>query len=96
MRFARASYSLVNEFQGISFYIFRNDFTQSVGNGAITYLVSDIMVEIDYQRKEFTKQIMQTNDNYFAMNADGDSCICLIENHLADSFLQKHRFEYLP
>ena len=29
---------------------------------------------------------MQTNDNYFVMNADGDSCICLIENHLADLF----------
>jgi len=67
-----------------------------VGDGGITYVVSDIMVDINYQRKGLAEQIMQAIDNYFEVNAHDDSYICLIANHPADLLYKKHRFEYLP
>lgn len=71
-------------------------FGRIVGDSGITYVVSDIMVDIDYQRKGFAERIMQAIDNYFEVNARDDSYICLIANHPADLLYKKHRFEYLP
>jgi Acetyltransferases len=71
-------------------------FGRVVGDGGITYVVSDIMVDTEYQRKGFAEQIMQEIDGYFEANAFEDSYICLIANQPADLLYQKHRFEYLP
>ena len=67
-----------------------------VGDGGITYVVSDIMVDKDYQRRGLAEQIMKAIDGYFEENAHEDSYICLIANHPADLLYNKHKFEYLP
>lgn len=71
-------------------------FGRIVGDGGITYVVSDIMVDMEYQRKGFAEQIMQAIDSYFEVNAQEDSYICLIANQPADLLYKKHKFEYLP
>lgn len=71
-------------------------FGRVVGDGGITYVVSDIMVDKDYQRRGFAEQIMKAIDGYFEENAHEDSYICLIANHPADILYNKHKFEYLP
>lgn len=71
-------------------------FGRVVGDGGITYVVSDIMVDKDYQRRGLAEQIMKAIDGYFEENAHEDSYICLIANHPADLLYNKHKFEYLP
>jgi GNAT superfamily N-acetyltransferase len=71
-------------------------FGRVVGDGGITYVVSDIMVDKDYQRRGLAEQIMKAIDGYFEENAHEDSYICLIANHPADILYNKHKFEYLP
>lgn len=71
-------------------------FGRVVGDGGITYVVSDIMVDKEYQRKGYAEQIMKAIDRYFEQNTHDDSYICLIANHPADLLYHKHKFEYLP
>lgn len=71
-------------------------FGRVVGDGGITYIVSDIMVDEEYRRKGFAEQIMGAIDNYFEENTHEDSYICLIANHPADKLYHKHGFKYLP
>jgi ribosomal protein S18 acetylase RimI-like enzyme len=71
-------------------------FGRVVGDGGITYVVSDIMVDKEYQRKGYAEQIMKAIDRYFEENTHDDSYICLIANHPADLLYHKHQFEYLP
>ena len=71
-------------------------FGRVVGDGGITYVVSDIMVDREYQRKGFAEQIMNAIDSYFEANTHEDSYICLIANHPADLLYHRHQFEYLP
>ena len=71
-------------------------FGRVVGDGGITYVVSDIMVDKDYQRRGLAEQVMKAIDGYFEENAHEDSYICLIANHPADILYNKHKFEYLP
>lgn len=71
-------------------------FGRVVGDGGITYVVSDIMVDKNYQRRGLAEQIMKAIDGYFEENAHEDSYICLIANHPADVLYNKHKFEYLP
>ena len=71
-------------------------FGRVVGDGGITYVVSDIMVDKDYQRRGLAEQIMKAIDGYFEENTHEDSYICLIANHPADILYNKHKFEYLP
>lgn len=70
-------------------------FGRIVGDGGITYVVSDIMVDSDYQRKGLAEKIMNAIDDYFDKNTYEDSYICLIANHPADLLYKKHRFKYL-
>ena len=94
----RSRIALSNSVMTISLYDGEKliGFGRIVGDGGITYVVSDIMVDFDYQRKGFAEQIMNEIDNYFEMNANDDSYICLIANHPADLLYNKHGFEYLP
>lgn len=71
-------------------------FGRVAGDGGITFVVSDIMVDKAYQRKGYAEQVMQAIDQYFDENAYEDSYICLIANQPADQLYRKHRFEYLP
>lgn len=71
-------------------------FGRIVGDGGITYMVSDIMVDKEYQRKGYAGQIMDAIDTYLDANTHSDSYVCLIANQPADLLYQKHRFEYLP
>lgn len=71
-------------------------FGRVVGDGGITYIVSDIMVDPEYRRRGFADRIMEAIDGYFAENTYEDSYICLIANRPADLLYHKHRFEYLP
>ncbi|WP_099469558.1 GNAT family N-acetyltransferase [Konateibacter massiliensis] len=71
-------------------------FGRVVGDGGITYVVSDIMVDREYQRKGYADQIMKAIDDYFEKNTYEDSYICLIANKPADKLYHKHNFEYLP
>jgi GNAT superfamily N-acetyltransferase len=71
-------------------------FGRIVGDGGITYVVSDIMVDENYRRKGFADQIMKAIDIYFQENTSEDGYICLIANHPADLLYNKYHFEYLP
>lgn len=71
-------------------------FGRVVGDGGITYIVSDIMVDEEYRRKGFAERIMEAIDGYFEENTYEDSYICLIANRPADLLYHKHRFKYLP
>ena len=80
--------------------IFDNDllvaFGRIAGDGGITYVVSDIMVDEAYRRRGLADQIMQAIDRYFDEHTHEDSYICLVANRPADRLYLKHRFEYLP
>ena len=71
-------------------------FGRIVGDGGITYVVSDIMVDATYQRKGYGERVMQAIDRYFDEHAHDDSYIVLIANRPADRLYHKHRFAYLP
>lgn len=94
----RSQVALKNSLFTVSIY--DNDklvgFGRVAGDGGITYVVSDIMVDREYQRRGFAEQIMKAIDSYFEENTHEDSYICLIANHPADLLYHKHRFEYLP
>ena len=66
-----------------------------VGDGGITYVVSDIMVDASYQGKGLGKRIMKEIDNYFNENADKDSYITLIAVKPADKLYSKFNFHYV-
>ncbi|MFT8351220.1 GNAT family N-acetyltransferase [Clostridium saccharoperbutylacetonicum] len=71
-------------------------FGRIVGDGGITYVVSDIMVDENYRRKGFADKIMKEINKYFEESTFEDSYICLIANSPADSLYHKYQFEYLP
>ena len=71
-------------------------FGRIVGDGGITYVVSDIMVDAAYRRRGYAEQVMQQIDLYFEQHTYEDSIICLIANQPADQLYHKHQFDYLP
>jgi GNAT superfamily N-acetyltransferase len=71
-------------------------FGRIVGDGGITYIVSDIMVDKDYQRQGYGDQIMKAINHYLEENTFEDSYVCLIANSPADKLYSKYQFEYLP
>ncbi len=94
----RSQIALKNSLFAVSIYDKEKliGFGRVVGDGGITYVVSDIMVDPEYQRKGFAEEIMKAVDRYFEENTQEDSYICLIANHPADLLYQKHQFDYLP
>ena len=67
-----------------------------IGDAGISYAVTDIMVDKEYQGKGYGKLIMKEIDNYFSENTDEDCYIILIANLPADNLYSKFSFEYLP
>jgi GNAT superfamily N-acetyltransferase len=94
----RSQIALKNSLFTISLYDEKKliGFGRVVGDGGITYVVSDIMVDKEYQRKGYAEQIMMAIDKYFDENTYDDSYICLIANQPADFLYHKHKFDYLP
>lgn len=71
-------------------------FGRVVGDGAISFVVSDIMVDSAYRRRGLGDRIMSAIDNYFDQHAYADSYICLIAVRPADALYLKHKFMHLP
>ena len=67
-----------------------------IGDNGISYAVTDIMVDKEYQGKGYGKLIMKEIDDYFSENTDEDCYIILIANLPADNLYSKFSFEYLP
>lgn len=70
-------------------------FGRIVGDLGITYVVSDIMVDPDYQRKGLGKIIMKEIDSYLVQNTDQYAFVCLIANKPADKLYSQFGFEYV-
>lgn len=69
-------------------------FGRIVGDQGITYIVSDIMVDPEYQGKGYGKVIMSEIDTYFSKNTDENAYICLLANKPADRLYSQFGFEY--
>lgn len=69
-------------------------FGRIVGDLGITYVVSDIMVDPDYQRKGLGKMIMKEINYYLEQNTDEYAYVCLIAKKPADRLYSQFRFEY--
>ncbi|MBU3171939.1 GNAT family N-acetyltransferase [Clostridium estertheticum] len=70
-------------------------FGRIVGDEGITYVVSDIMVDPNYQRKGLGKVIMREIDSYLNKNTDENAYVCLIANKPADKLYYQFDFEYV-
>jgi GNAT superfamily N-acetyltransferase len=70
-------------------------FGRIVGDQGITYVVSDIMVDPDYQRNGLGKVIMREIDCYLNKNTDENAYICLIANKPADKLYYQFDFDYV-
>jgi GNAT superfamily N-acetyltransferase len=70
-------------------------FGRIVGDEGITYIVSDIMVDPDYQHKGLGKRIMKEIDSYLEQNTDQHAYVCLIANKPADKLYHQFGFEYV-
>jgi GNAT superfamily N-acetyltransferase len=70
-------------------------FGRIVGDQAITYVVSDIMVDPDYQHKGIGKVIMREMDSYLNKNTDENAYVCLIANKPADKLYYQFNFDYV-
>jgi GNAT superfamily N-acetyltransferase len=69
-------------------------FGRIVGDQGITYIVSDIMVDPDYQGRGYGKIVMSEIDAYFNKNTDENAYICLIANKPADHLYSQFGFDY--
>lgn len=63
-----------------------------IGDGGITFAVTDIMVDKAYQRQWIGKEIMARIDEWFDNNTSTDSYIMLIANKPADQLYEKYHF----
>ncbi|MEG0284029.1 MAG: GNAT family N-acetyltransferase, partial [Erysipelotrichales bacterium] len=64
-----------------------------VGDGAISYVVSDIMVASTHQGLGIGKRIMSEIDKYFETNTDKDAYIILLANKPANKLYEQYKFE---
>ena len=67
-----------------------------VGDGGITFVVSDIMVDKKFQRRGIANKIMGIIDQWFDENTHESSFITLVAKVPADKLYRKHHFCYLP
>ncbi|WP_243129263.1 GNAT family N-acetyltransferase [Hathewaya massiliensis] len=70
-------------------------FGRIVGDEGITYVISDIMVDPDYQGKGLGKVIMREIDSYLNKNTDEYAYVCLIANKPADKLYYQFGFDYV-
>ena len=66
-----------------------------VGDGGVTFVVSDIMVDKKFQRRGIANKIMEMIDQWFDKNTHESSFITLLAKVPADKLYRKHHFSYL-
>ena len=66
-----------------------------VGDGGVTFVVSDIMVDKKFQRRGIANRIMEMIDQWFDENTHESSFITLLAKVPADKLYRKHHFCYL-
>ncbi len=66
-----------------------------VGDGGITFAVTDIMVDKEYQLHGIGHGIMDHIDAYLDENTDEKSFIMLVARIPSDHLYMEHHFEYL-
>jgi len=69
-------------------------FGRIIGDKGISYVVSDIMVDPDYQGKGIGTAIMNEIDDYLEANTDEDAYIILLAKKPADKLYSKFNFRY--
>ena len=66
-----------------------------IGDGGVTFTVTDIMVDREYQHHGIGDGIMDHIESYLDKVTDEDSFIMLIARIPSDKLYKKHGFEYL-
>lgn len=67
-----------------------------VGDGAISLVVTDVMVDSEYQKNGLGRVLMNEINNYFDENYDEDSYIILLANTPYHKFYEKFNFKQFP
>ncbi|MBQ9845447.1 MAG: GNAT family N-acetyltransferase [Oscillospiraceae bacterium] len=66
-----------------------------IGDGGVSYAVTDIMVDREYQNRGIGEEIMNRIDRWFDANTDENAFVMLIANKPADNLYSRHSFDYL-
>ena len=66
-----------------------------VGDGGVTFAVTDIMVDKQYQLQGVGDGIMTHIEEYIDSVSDADSFVMLVARIPSDHLYMRHRFEYL-
>lgn len=67
-----------------------------VGDGAISLVVTDVMVDSNYQKNGLGRVLMNEVSKYLDENYDEDSYIILLANTPYDKFYEKFNFKQIP
>lgn len=70
-------------------------FGRIVGDKGTTYIISDVMVDPDYQHNGLGKVIMGEIDSYLDKHTDEHAYVCLIANKPADKLYYQFGFDYV-
>ena len=66
-----------------------------IGDGGVSYAVTDIMVDKAYQNNGIGTLIMEHIDRWFSENTDENAFVMLIANKPADRLYSRNSFDYL-
>ena len=67
-----------------------------VGDGAISLVVTDVMVDSEYQKNGLGRVLMNEINKYLDENFDEDSYIILLANTPYEKFYEKFNFKEFP
>lgn len=67
-----------------------------VGDGAISLVVTDVMVDSEYQKNGLGRVLMNEINKYLDENYDEDAYIILLTNIPYDAFYEKFHFKQFP
>lgn len=67
-----------------------------VGDGAISLVVTDVMVDSEYQKNGLGRVLMNEVSKYLDENYDEDAYIILLANTPYDAFYEKFNFKQFP
>lgn len=67
-----------------------------VGDGAISLVVTDVMVDSEYQKNGLGRVLMNEVSKYLDENYDEDAYIILLANTPYDAFYEKFHFKQFP
>ena len=67
-----------------------------IGDGAISLVVTDVMVDSEYQKNGLGRVLMNEVSKYLDENYDEDAYIILLANTPYDAFYEKFHFKQFP